>query len=737
MLQRIPWRIIKRNKSQFLGIILLVFLASFTYSLFSVLITNVDLNYQRFVEESNQETFHFVTLSPVSTEEISQKYGIALEERYSWDYDFGDKTLRVFSISEKVNKPLVSEGRLPLNQEIALDPNFAKANGLKVGDNFQIQDKMFRISGFIYLPDYIYIIKNDTDFLNDPQHFGIAVMNLDDLKPHLFLPYHYYMARGQGENWDNLKAELNSKYRLLSFQEKWDNFRIITTEKKMESARPMAYLISSIILLISSILLFIVLRRLINSMHAEIGTLYALGYNEREITNVYLKFPILTWLLGAIPGGILGFFLADPFIKFYVSFLSVPVVERFFPLTDLLIAILLPFVFMIPAGYLAISSLLKRRVVEIIRGEAEKGFKQKFRFPLLDRLSFRRRLMLKQGLLHLSRELVLILGVAFATLILLYGVSAAASLNNMVNDTYQNIFKYNYMYLFNNFQRENNYPEAERFTLLPFTLEGTKTKVPLYGIEQNSRMIAVRGTSGERMKLEGLIITRSLADKLSLKEGDVLNLVNNLDGKKYSLKVSGIADMYVGNSGYMNLEEFNRTFGIEEGAFLGLFSPIKLDIPQNALLSSMDKEYVIKVFRDSASTIEQMIRVMGLISFFLSLTIIYVLSSLTIAENRKPLGIFKILGYKDGELSSILLGFNNISFLVGFLLGIPLYNFLMKIVMNQVLRDMDFSLNMRADFQSILITFLVLLLAFALSKYLGRRKIYSISPSVILKEQME
>ncbi|MGB9553974.1 MAG: FtsX-like permease family protein, partial [bacterium] len=119
------------------------------------------------------------------------------------------------------------------------------------------------------------------------------------------------------------------------------------------------------------------------------------------------------------------------------------------------------------------------------------------------------------------------------------------------------------------------------------------------------------------------------------------------------------------------------------------------------------------------------------------LTIIYVLSSLAIAENRKPLGIFKILGYKDGELSFILLGFNNISFLLGFLLGIPLYNFLMKMVMNQVLRDMDFSLNMRADFQSILITFLVLLLAFVLSKYLGRRKIYSISPSVILKEQME
>ncbi len=151
----------------------------------------------------------------------------------------------------------------------------------------------------------------------------------------------------------------------------------------------------------------------------------------------------------------------------------------------------------------------------------------------------------------------------------------------------------------------------------------------------------------------------------------------------------------------------------------------------------MDKKYLIKVFEDSAGSINQILQIMYVISFFLSLIIIYVLSSITIAENRKPIGIFKILGYYDGELSFIFLGFNYFSFLIGFLLGIPIFNLFTGYIMNAVLRDLDFSMRMKADIKNIIITFLVLFIAFIFSRYLGRKRIYSIHPNIILKEQAE
>lgn len=738
MLKKIPLRIMWRDKSHFLGIILLVLLASFGYAIFSILITNIDTNYKNFVERYNQENFHFTTFFPIDIEALEKKYNVLIEEKFTWDYEYGDKLIRFFNITEKVNKPLILEGKIPKLGEIAVDPNFAQANKLRIGDEIDINGKKFRISGFVALPDYIYITKNETDMLPDPIHFGIGIMSFEDMKNFISsVAFRYYMVKGNISDLASFKAEVNSKYTMLSFQEKNENFRIIVTEKKMESAKPMAFVISGTILIISSVLLFIVLRRLINSMHAEIGTLYALGYNRKEITSTYILFPIYIWAMGAIPGSILGYVLSDPFTKFYVSFISVPVVEKILPIKELFIALFIPAIFMIPSGYMAIRDLLRKSVVEIIKGESEKGFKSKVRLRFLDRFSFKRRIMLKHALLHPSRELVLVLGVAFATLIILYGVVAKTALSYLVEDTFQNVYKYDYMYLLNYYEKENKYHNTEPFNMLSFYLKGTKAKIVLYGVPKNSRMVILRDNRGNNIELEGLVISQSLADKFDLKIGDELKIVNNIDGKEYALKISKIADLYVGNSGYMNLEEFNKTFGLEEGSFIGLYSREKLDIPKENIVTYMSKEDVIKTFRDSAQSIDQMLQVMYMLSFFLAFIIIYVLSSLVITENRKPLAIFKILGYRDGELSSMFLGFNNYSFLLGFLLGIPLYNILISYIIKEALRDVDFSFKLQPTFKDVLFSFSYLFVAFLLSRYLGRRKIRSISPSVILKEQAE
>jgi putative ABC transport system permease protein len=738
MLKRIPIRIIWRDKAHFLGIISLILLASFLYIIFGALVTNIDENYKIFVNKYNQEDFHFLTLFPIDINNYEKKYNLQIEEKFTWDYEYGNKLIRFFSIPEKVNKPLILEGTTPKQKEIAIDPNFAKANKLKIGDNIDILGKNFIISGYVSLPDFIYITKNETDLLPDPLHFGIGIMNFDDLKQFLSsVPYRYYMVKGKPSNLDKFKEDINSRYTLLSLVEKPDNFRIIVTEKKMENAKPMSYVISGMVLVISSILLFIVLRRLINSMHAEIGTLYALGYEKKEIVNIYMRFPLYIWLFGAIPGGIIGYLYSKPFIDFYVSFISVPVVQKIFPLKDLLIGIFFPALFMFPSSYLAIRDLLKRNVVEIIRGETEKGFKKKFRMEFLNKLSFRRRIMLKQGLLHPSRELVLIVGVAFSCLILLYGITAKTALDNIVNHTFKNILKYNYMYIFNYYQNKNEYRKAERFNTLSFTILGTKAKVSLYGIERDSNMVVLRDNKGNKIDLKGFVISQALADKFNLKEGDILKVINNIDGKKYDLKIEKIADIYVGNSGYMNLNEFNKTFGLEENAFIGLYSTEKLDIPKENLVSYFSKEDIIRAFRDTAESVNQMFQFMYIMSFFLSFVIIYILSSLIVTENRKPLGIFKIMGYYNGELSSIFLGFSNISFLIGFLLGIPLYNAFIRYIVLVFLRDMDFSLKMYTSFKDIFLSFIILFLAFLISRYLGRRKINKISPNIILKEQAE
>lgn len=738
MLNKIPLRIMWRDKSHFIGIILLVFLASFVYNIFSVTMTNVDINYKNFVEKYKQENFHFITFFPIDIEEIEKKYNVEIEEKFNFDYNYDDKTIRFFNITEKVNNPLILEGKIPSLGEVAIDPNFSQNNNLKIGDTININGIPFKISGYVALPDYIYITKNETDILPDPSHFGVGIMNMEDMKKFISsVAYRYYMVRGKVNDIDSFKADINSKYNLISFQEKDENWRIIVTEKKVESGKPLSYVMAFTILLTSSLLLFIVLRRIINSMHREIGTLYALGYTKGEITRIYIMFPFYIWLFGAIPGGILGYIYSDSFINLYVSFISVPIVEKIFPVKDLFVGIFLPIVFMGFSGFFAIRDLLRKKVVEIIKGEAEKAFKVKFRIGFLDKLSFKLRIMIKHALLHPSREIVIILGVAFSALILMYGITAGSALSNLVYDTFQNTFRYNYMYVFNFYQKDHRYPNSERFNMLSFYKEGTKTRITIYGIEKKSQLIVLRDNKRNRVDLEGFVISQALADKLNLKEGDMLKVINTIDGKRYSLKISKIVDLFVGNTGYMNLEEFNKTFGLEDGAFIGLYSIDKLNIPEEELIVSMSKSDLMKAFEDSTESVNQILQMMYIVSFFMAFIIIYILSSLIITENRKTLSIFKILGFRDGELSTMFLGFNNVSFLLGFLIGIPLYSSFIKYIVNVALRDLDFSLKMYAGFKDIWLTFIILFGAFILSKYLSRRRIGKISPAIVIKEQTE
>ncbi len=738
MLRRIPLRIIWRNKSQFLGIIFLTFLAALAYVLFSLLVTEVNTNYHSFIKRTNQEDFHFITTRPIKIDEVERLYGIQVEERCSWDYMSGDQTIRFFEISSKINKPDITEGKLPQKGEVAIDFNFAQANKLKVGDNIIIKGQDFRISGIVYLPDYIYAIKNEQDILPDPKRFGFGVMNLSDLKKfQLAAPFHFYMAKGKLKDVESFKNDLNSKYGILAYQDREENLRIITTEMKMKNAEPMSFVLSGIILVISSILLFIVLRRLIASMHAEIGTLYALGYDRFDIFRTYLQFPLIIWLTGSLPGAVAGYLSSGPYVKFYASFFSIPMTQKALPWQGILVGALTPAVFMLVASFLALRNLLKRSVVEVIRGEAEKEFGKRFRMAFFDRFSFKTRLMFKQGFLHPSREFVLILGVVFSTFLLFYAVTAYTGFAGLVDKTYKETLRYNYMYILQGYQGDSDYYGGEPFNTMTFEYGPEKTKVTIFGLRQNSEMIYLEDKKGKRIEPDGLVVAQSLADKLDLKPGDELKLRSTTTGKKYSFKVEKIADLYVGNNGYLHLEAFNRKIGLPEGVYLGLFSKKALSIPADKILMKITKGDLIKAFEDSSETINQMFQVMGFISFFLSLTIIYVLSSLTIAENRKPLALFKILGYFERELSTIFLGFNNVSFIIGFLLVIPVFNRFVNYIFKELLKNYDFSVKMEVGLTEGLVVFLFLGVAFLISKYLGRRRIYAISPAVILKEQME
>ncbi|GAV24281.1 ABC transporter permease [Carboxydothermus islandicus] len=728
---KIPGRIIRKNKAQYVGTIFLIFIAVVTYLSLQLSMENITENYHDFKEKYYQESAHFSTLKPVDVSYFEKKYNLLIEERFQKDVEWQGKTLRVFSKSQKVNLPYLS--REEAGDVIYIDPLFLKANGLKIGDTITFGGKKYRIAGSLALPDYIYIIKNDSDLLNDPNEFGIAVLPAEEVKALGPMPYHYYMVRGKIT--DEFVSELSANTSLLSLQKITENPRVYYVDAKLKGAKIMATQFPTLLLVVASVLLFTVLRRQIGNMQQEIGALFALGYTSGEVLRALLGFPFYLWLFGAVLGCAAGIGLAIPLAQFYAAYFNIPIISFKFLPQVIITGLLLPAVFIFPVTYLALRGMMNRPVLELIKG-LEKG---RFKKPLLkigEETNFLTRMALKQGAINAARGIILVVGIAFATFLLTYGLAAKDSIGKLMTESFSEVFKFQYQYLVTSPLDELS-GRVELFTVVPAKISGTKINTQIYGIKPGSKMVEVKDKGGiVKLGGNGIVVSKPLADKAGLEPGQQVTL-ETIDKKKLTLDIVAVADLSLGNTIFIYQNDLNKLLGLPLDYYNGIWSNEKLNIPEDKLIAFFDKQYLNKALENTAKPLEISVSIMGLVAVLFVLAVIFVLTSLIIQENRRTISLLKILGWSNKEVNFMILGSNDLLFLAGFVLGIPLFYRLFDYLMAAATKDIDFSFNMTVSAKTWGLVFGVLLLTWLFAKFLNQRKIATIPPGEILKEQVE
>lgn len=728
---KIPARIIRKNKAQYLGTIFLIFIAVLTYVSLHLSMENIIVNYRDFKDKHNQESAHFSTLKPVDLSYFEQKYNLTLEERFQKDVEWQGKTLRILSNSEKINLPYLS--RKEAGRVIYIDPLFLKANNLRVGDTISLKEKNYKIAGTLAQPDYIYIIKNDSDLLNDPNEFGLALLPAEDVKELGLMPYHYYMMRGNIT--DEFVSELSAKASLLSLQKITENPRVYYVDAKIKGAKIMATQFPTLLLFVASVLLFVVLRRQIGAMQQEIGGLFALGYTSGEVLRAFFGFPYYLWLFGSVLGCAVGVSLAIPLARFYAAYFNIPILSFKFLPQIIITGLLLPAVFIFPVTYFALRGMTKRPVLDLIKG-LEKG---RFRKPLLkigDGIAFPTRMALKQGAINAARGIILILGIAFATFLLTYGLAAKDSISKLMTESFGKVFSFQYQYLLTSPLEQ--VPEgAESFTVVPAKLSGSKINVQLYGIKRDSKMVALRNKGGMvKLGRNSVVISKPLSQKTGLVPGQRAEL-ETADKKKLTLDIVAIADVTLGNTIFIYQEDLNQLLNLQDNYYNGLWSNEKLTVPEDKLVAFFDKQYLNKALENTAKPLEISVSIMGLVAVLFALAVIFVLTSLIIQENRRIISLLKILGWDDRKVNFMILGSYDLLFLAGYVLGIPLFYYLFNRLMAEATKDIDFSFNMIVSTKTWGLVFGVLLIAWLFAKFLNQRKIAAIPAAEVLKEQID
>lgn len=739
-------RTMLENKSQYMGSLLLIILSCLLFTMFNLLSSNISNISSSFEKNYNQEDANFTLNRKLnSINSLETKFNMNIEETRSVDYPVSSgNILRIFSQNTKINIPAIIEGKNLSGHDILIDPAYAKANKLKVNDHIKIYGKSFRVSGFMSLPNYIYPLKSESDLMNDPNSFGIGVIGKK-----------YFNSFKSGNSFYSIKFNANKgsiDSRISQFKDylrskniiilNWTNIsenpRVTYVNAKLSSINRISSSMPVAILLLTCILTGTVMWRMLKRESIIIGTLYALGYNKAEIMKHYLIYPLSIALTGGLTGTALGILSSKPMINLMLDYFNMPMDSMDFTIKYIAISIILPVIFLGICSYFVIRNTLKYSPTQLMRdsyGRNKVSFIEKN--LKLDKLKFSTKFKIREQLRNIPRSAFLLLGVILATMLLLFGFAAKSSIDYLMKDSFNQAFKYNYTYIFNSIQ--NGKPAAgEAFCEVPFNLKSnSKTNFTIYGINFNSKYISLKDSSGSKLDTDKVIITRPLADKLGLKPDDTIRVVNKLDSKEYSIKINGIAETYLGQYIYIPIEKLDHMLGYPPHSYMGLWSKNKLKIPEDKLLATATTDDIKKSFDAIIQPLKVTIGSISAISFIIGLIVIYVVTSLIIEENKKNIGLLRILGYRKKEIYSLILNSSSLTVIAGYILGIPLILAFLHSLFNSVTKDMSISFPMTINYIYIISGFIVIYMTYELSKALSKKKINRISMIDSLKSENE
>ncbi|WP_207655398.1 ABC transporter permease [Clostridium vincentii] len=734
-------RTIFEYKAQYIGSIILIIISCMLYSSFNIAMSDVQDNLSKFRINNKLEDASFIIQNPITNiNELEKKYDLVLEERESIDYtDENKSVLRILGSTDKIDKYAVIDGKSIIGEnEILIDKAFASAHSLDINAELKINNTAFKIVGYMSTPDYVYPLKSESDMLKNPKSFGVAVVSKEDINK-IGTGTTFYSVKFNKENIGEFKKDLSVDNILIQWIDKKDNNRISFIDGDLKGGVMIGKVMPIAILILTCILISVVLSRLLKREYLVIGTLYALGYTKKELVRHYLKYPIITSLIGSTTGTVIGSLLVNPLLSTVTKYYNLPLLTINFDIKYTILSLILPFVFLIPVTYAVINKALKLSPLQLMRGGNNKTKVNFIERKLnLDRFNFNTKFKIRELCRSLPRTVLMILGVTFASMLLLIGFATKDSMDYMVNNSYTDIYKYNYEYTFNALQI-GEVDKGERRSLSTFTseLNNKDEDFIIYGVEKDSKLINLVDKNSEIIGFNKVIITKSMSEQYNIKEGESIKVKNKLNSKEFTIKIDEIAEAYTGNIIYMPLGEFNKVNDYPENSYLQIDSDYKLNIPENKLISETSKQDIIDGYNTLLMPIKYMIGGIAITAFIIGLIVIYIVTSLVIEENKANISMFKILGYKKKEIYSLILSSNIILVIFGYIISVPLIIMSVASFFNVMTKNMNITIPTKLNISSILISFVIIIITYEISKSLNKSKVMKISMADSLKEKRE
>lgn len=461
--KRLP-RELRRNIGKYLGIFLLMcgsiaLTSGFLLAAHSIGCLIDDMRDDYTIEDGRVTTSFEATDEQLKAAEDAAEDvgGVTLYKNFSIDAiikkasgDDGTKrTLRTYAHRTKVDIASYCEGRQPrAGDEVAIDRVFATNNDLAVGDRIELEGRTYTICGIMTQPDSQALFLNNSDFTVNTITYGVAEVTdagfaaLEDAGGAPAYTYSFTFNDRDLSTADRTDAEQDMVEALADADARVDDLIDADSNQGIGYARDdvdgdsmMWTTLLDIIIVIMAFVFVVLTDATIEEESAIIGTLLASGYRRREIVLHYLALPAAVGVLAALLGTALGVaFFTEPMRSLYYGSYSLPPFQVHWSWEIFVKCAVVPAAALILITLVGLLRKMGKTPLQFLRHEAsgKSGTKRGLQLP--ERMGFVSRFRLRVFLRNLGNFATLFVGIAFGSLLLLFGLAILPTMTNYADN---------------------------------------------------------------------------------------------------------------------------------------------------------------------------------------------------------------------------------------------------------------------------------------------------------------
>ena len=695
-------RDIRKHKAQFLSIFLMAFLGVFVFAGVGGESVGLEVNVNDYYNDTNladgwiysiniNDLFLYQVDCLGATTQMERQLVVDSVADFSNDPEI---TLH-FVENNTISKFYLLQGE-PLDIDdkngVWLDKSFADAKGLKVGDNitfkFEGHEIEKEIKGIGYSPEYVYHA-SQSSVIPDFSKMGFAYMSYKAF-PEDNISYNVLNVKFDGtpENYNDLLSYHMDGY-YSSFVERSEHVSVNQFSEEMDQHRMMSGIFPVVFILISMLILLTTMTRIITHQRTQIGILKASGFKDRSIIFHYVSYGFWLVLVGAILGLILGpMTLPQLFYPSMSATYKLPSWEPAWSMNFVYVAALMVLM-SIFVSYYAVKSISDEKPADTIRPKAPKisttGFVEKL--GIWDKLSFNVRWNWRDAKRNKFRALMTIIGVIGCSALLVCAFGMYDGMNDLKEWEFNQI---------------NHYDSK-----LVIDDEATMSEIDDVASEVNGDKImesAIEIESGS-VKKSGSLLVLNNTDFVTPTDYDWNPIKIEDNEVSISQKMADMLDVGVGDTvkwHIMGSDKWVKTKvdkihadPTSQGLIMSSDKLEDLDLnytPTSIVTTEhVDKNYsAIKTansMKDMTGSWDELTEAMWLLIYILiffasllAVVVLYNLGLLSFTEIEREIATLKVLGFKTGALRKLLLTQNLWFTAIGFLLGLPVGYFILKIM---------------------------------------------------------